>query len=354
MPFFNIYKYFSEWGGRGGAAATGKACDPSETAFLDAPGSDQDRAQARAARAEARETRDRQRNEDRATRKDSRERDRDEARREREEVRDERAQERKEIRQERSENRAERERERKEARDEVREERDEARGDWARKRDESENEDGRDDEGDVDDRAEECDAPEQRNESRGAGDLDEGDPADDAGSDPGCVDSGPAGQETQPEADMTCAAENMLVVGTEASEILAGDCGNDELYGAIGDDKLLGGDGRDYLSGNQGADLLTGGRGADVFAFDGDFDREVVTDFAAEEGDTIQFTFYSPDRIEWTGETLIDLALQDGADIVFSLPDGDETAILLDTDLNELTSDLIGVVIYQPADHLLG
>ncbi|NER00020.1 MAG: hypothetical protein F6K30_25530 [Cyanothece sp. SIO2G6] len=54
------------------------------------------------------------------------------------------------------------------------------------------------------------------------------------------------------------------------------------------DDELIGGAGSDRLRGGPGKDWLTGGKGADTFVFDtndGIFD--IITDFDASEGDTI-------------------------------------------------------------------
>mgnify|MGYP001345035174 CR=1 FL=1 len=107
--------------------------------------------------------------------------------------------------------------------------------------------------------------------------------------------------QSDPVDKQSCVADNILFVGTQADELIFGACGDDELYGARGNDIIFGGAGADYLSGNWGSDVLTGGTGADIFAFDGDFDDDIVTDFSAADGDTLVFSFYTPDQIAMTG-----------------------------------------------------
>ena len=62
--------------------------------------------------------------------------------------------------------------------------------------------------------------------------------------------------------------------------------GDDVLFGGEGDDLIYGQAGDDVLIGGSGADTLIGGRGADVFVVSEG--RNVILDFNAAEGDTIQ------------------------------------------------------------------
>ena len=67
--------------------------------------------------------------------------------------------------------------------------------------------------------------------------------------------------------------------------ILNGGPEDDILNGGAGDDELNGGDGDDVLRGGPGRDTLTGGKGADRFIIG---DRDTITDFNPDEGDTIE------------------------------------------------------------------
>lgn len=154
------------------------------------------------------------------------------------------------------------------------------------------------------------------------------------------------------DAPPACAADDIVFIGTDADETITGDCGNDELYGARGEDTLSGGHGNDYLSGNWGADVLIGGAGSDTFAFDGDFGRDVVQDFAPDE-DRLQFVFYKPETTQWTEEMLLDWCVQDGTDVLLELPLTDEAVVLADTALSDLTVEQFSIVRIQPDDALM-
>jgi Ca2+-binding RTX toxin-like protein len=54
------------------------------------------------------------------------------------------------------------------------------------------------------------------------------------------------------------------IYGTNASDILIGDIGNDSIYGGSGNDILAGSIGNDSLYGDDGNDLLVGGDGNDI------------------------------------------------------------------------------------------
>jgi Ca2+-binding RTX toxin-like protein len=71
------------------------------------------------------------------------------------------------------------------------------------------------------------------------------------------------------------------------------------LHGGNGDDVLYGEDGNDELTGGAGDDVLTGGSGADSFVFRSAVGQghDVVTDFNADEGDTLSFRHSSSSPI---------------------------------------------------------
>ncbi|MCR5873970.1 hypothetical protein LRS10_07175 [Phenylobacterium sp. J426] len=90
---------------------------------------------------------------------------------------------------------------------------------------------------------------------------------------------------------------NDRLVGTAAGEAIDGRPGDDTLLGGDGPDILRGGRGRDVLDGGPGDDwlnggreddILTGGPGADVFNSFAGAGVDRVTDFRAEEGDTVR------------------------------------------------------------------
>lgn len=195
----------------------------------------------------------------------------------------------------------------------------------------------------------------QSDETGTRGGLGEGKRPDDKGrpSETGSSQSGAAADAppaTTPDQENV---EPILFVGSGSAEMIEGDLGNDELYGGPGDDAIEGRGGDDYLSGNQGNDILIGGRGADTFSFDGDFDREVVTDFDPEDGDRLEFLLYEPDRVEWKPETMIDFFVQDGRDALLALPGSDERVVLRDFDIADLAPDLVTVTPISDATDLI-
>ena len=72
----------------------------------------------------------------------------------------------------------------------------------------------------------------------------------------------------------------MRIQGTGKSE---------HLVGTGGSDVINGGAGNDIIDGAAGTDYLTGGKGADTFVFHDHSQYDIITDFNAAEGDTIQF-----------------------------------------------------------------
>ncbi|MEL6233711.1 MAG: calcium-binding protein [Pseudomonadota bacterium] len=83
---------------------------------------------------------------------------------------------------------------------------------------------------------------------------------------------------------------NDHLTGGSGADVLAGDQGSDYLSGHTGDDVLNGGAGVDRLYLGAGNDIATGGAQADRFVFrsdDLDGGQDVITDFRAGEGDTL-------------------------------------------------------------------
>ena len=90
---------------------------------------------------------------------------------------------------------------------------------------------------------------------------------------------------------------NFLLFGGNDDDYLSGEDGDDYLSGGSGNDNLKGRSGDDVLVGYTGDDTLEGGEGADSFVFNYDNSSDTIIDYAASEGDTIEFldsnTLYS-------------------------------------------------------------
>lgn len=99
--------------------------------------------------------------------------------------------------------------------------------------------------------------------------------------------------------DLLVSIEN--VTGSDFGDRLGGNGLANVLNGGAGNDGLFGQSGNDVLIGGAGYDLMNGGDGADQFRFLalGDFaptKRDVITDFSAVQGDTIDLSEIDPDR----------------------------------------------------------
>ena len=108
------------------------------------------------------------------------------------------------------------------------------------------------------------------------------------------------------------------IVGTSGANSLFGGRGNDVLDGQGGNDGLFGGGGDDTLSGGAGSDTVNGGRGADVFVFDSLSDQDRIEGFE-DARDWIDLTAYNFADTA----TALSFALNQGPDVVFTLPGGD-------------------------------
>ncbi|MGD1699501.1 calcium-binding protein [Dapis sp. BLCC M229] len=78
-----------------------------------------------------------------------------------------------------------------------------------------------------------------------------------------------------------------LLKGGMGTDVLYGDHSHDTIYGEMGTDDLYGGEGNDILNGGKGYDTMTGGAGADTFILGGNSQKDIITDFNSDEGDTI-------------------------------------------------------------------
>ena len=118
--------------------------------------------------------------------------------------------------------------------------------------------------------------------------------------------------------------------GDGGRDTINGGDGNDRLRGGGGNDVLNGGDGNDRLRGDHGDDTVTGGAGRDRFIFNLQGGDDVVTDFGN-----------GPDRMDFTNfnfaaaADVLALAVQDGGNVVFTMPTG-ETMTLLNVQLGTL------------------
>jgi len=91
--------------------------------------------------------------------------------------------------------------------------------------------------------------------------------------------------------------------GEEGDDSLLGEDGRDSVYGGAGADRVFGDAGSDLLVGGSGADRLFGGAGADAFVLVDAADsgpgaaRDVIGDFAPDEGDVIDLSAIDADPL---------------------------------------------------------
>lgn len=116
---------------------------------------------------------------------------------------------------------------------------------------------------------------------------------------------------------------------TRATYINAGG-GNDMVKGGTGEDFLVGNVGNDTLDGGDGDDSLLGGMGADLFAFSGN----------PQGFDTILDFVSGTDKID-----LSDFGIT--ADNVFTLSDGTDTTVFLDSDADGFSD--FGIILTNVA-----
>ncbi len=160
--------------------------------------------------------------------------------------------------------------------------------------------------------------------------------------------------------DHSPGAEIDLVDGAEGNDTIWTGGGDDILFGAEGNDKLYGEGGNDYLIGGAGDDILRGGSGADGFVFTSDDlgGSDIIRDFRAEQGDTLDLMdLLVDDGSLWTdgGTTSGDnselaTALESYLDIS---SDGTDTTIVVDADGSEPGTD-VATITLQNVDLTLG
>jgi Ca2+-binding RTX toxin-like protein len=126
---------------------------------------------------------------------------------------------------------------------------------------------------------------------------------------------------------------NDVLRGGGGDDVLRGGGGDDVLRGDGGNDVLIGGRGDDVLIGGAGNDRLVGGAGADRFVFQPNGGADLVVDF---QDDLDRLDFRAFDFANKA--SVLDLASQVGANVVFSLPGG-ATVELNNFDINLLGAE---------------
>ncbi|HUE45741.1 MAG TPA: M10 family metallopeptidase C-terminal domain-containing protein [Aestuariivirgaceae bacterium] len=122
-----------------------------------------------------------------------------------------------------------------------------------------------------------------------------------------------------------------MLRGAGGADRLFGGGGNDVLRGDGGNDRLFGGGGDDVLIGGAGNDRLVGNAGADRFVFQRKGGDDVVVDFQ-DDIDRLDFRAFN----FASKASVLNLASQVGADVVFALPGG--TTV----ELNKFSINLLG------------
>ena len=156
------------------------------------------------------------------------------------------------------------------------------------------------------------------------------------------------------------------IIGTEFDDKVIGDGEDNEISGLGGSDSIRGRDGDDILVGNKGDDFVFGGGGDDMLVWnngdgsdllDGDggydtvqvnFDTDLVND-DLQNKDVAEFSVTDQGvqfaRIEVNDQTevgLFELDIRDTEKLETNFGGGDDTAVLKDNVLEEITLDLDG------------
>ena len=125
------------------------------------------------------------------------------------------------------------------------------------------------------------------------------------------------------------ALENLNLTGTAAIDGTGGSVAN-IITGNNAANTLNGASGNDTLTGNGGNDVLIGGLGADVFVFGHTNGADIINDFSASQGDTIDVHGYSNGVVNGGGVVIT----QVGADTVISFNGGNQVTVLNTTATN--------------------
>ena len=137
------------------------------------------------------------------------------------------------------------------------------------------------------------------------------------------------------------------LVGGMAADLIAGDFGNNGLYGREGADSLYGRAGNDFLNGGSQSDRLDGGMGndtlrggteGDTFVFNSG--RDVVEDFNRATGDRIAIDRALLSGTVQTGAQLLQYAVFDGSQVVFTFGNGHSLTLWGQTGLTGLADAL--------------
>ena len=99
---------------------------------------------------------------------------------------------------------------------------------------------------------------------------------------------------------------NDQLLGGDGNDTLDGGVGDDFLLGGNGNDRLLGGDGADVLSGGSGVDTMTGGIGTDTFlGTAAELSGDTITDLSAGDKIVISDANLSNFTYSISGNTLL-------------------------------------------------
>lgn len=156
------------------------------------------------------------------------------------------------------------------------------------------------------------------------------------------------------------------VIGTAFDDKITGDGQDNVISGGLGVDKIIGKGGDDTLIGNRGDDIFKGGRGDDLLVWNnGDgsdlmnggkgydtvqvnFDTDLVND-DLQNKDVAEFSVTDKGvefaRIEVNDQTeagLFQLDIRETEMLETNFGGGDDTAVIVDTVLDEITLDLDG------------
>lgn len=111
------------------------------------------------------------------------------------------------------------------------------------------------------------------------------------------------------------------VVGGDGADQLFGSVGNDSVYGGEGNDRLYGGENNDIILGAEGADSLYGGSGDDALSggagadsFDGGDGDDVLSYFDNSVAVTVNLATNSASGGDATGDTFVNIEGIEGSD----------------------------------------
>jgi len=107
--------------------------------------------------------------------------------------------------------------------------------------------------------------------------------------------------------------------GGDDTDSIYGGSGHDTIVGGRGDDTIFGDDGDDVISGGAGNDQLYGNSGADTFSLESGGGQDIVKDFQASEGDTVDVSYSGINSFDDLSPFIGD---NGNSGTLISLPDG--------------------------------